>query len=191
MLLANSQGNLALQGQHLQQMADLGASGIVLYSGGFLHDEAVRALVRRKLPLVLLDRYFPSITTHVVTSDHLGGAYRATEHLLKLGHRSIGYILANTELATSTLARLEGYKAALKDYGAVFHEEMVMSAQVRPETMEVYLRRRFRPSALLASNDVRAIEVMHVLRQLGLRVPDDMALVGFDDLPIVSRLIRR
>ncbi len=190
MLLTNSQDSLTLQGEHLRQLVDFGVAGIVLYSGAFLHDETVNALVRRKFPLVLIDRYYPALEkdTHIVTSDHARGAYIVTEHLLRLGHRRIGFILATTEVVTSTLARFEGYKAALKDYGVTFEEDLVMKAQIAQETVHTYLQRAAHPSAVFACNDVRALEFSHVLGKLGIRVPADLALVGFDDIPLVSRL---
>ena len=188
MLLTNSQDSLAQQSTHLRQLVEFGVAGIVLYSGSFLHDETVNTLVRRGIPLVMIDRYYPSIETHVVASDHLRGAYVMTEHLLQLGHRRVGFVWPRASgVVTSTLARLEGYKAALKDYGVRFEEALVMQAQVRRETMQTYLQQA-QPTALFASSDERAIDCLHVLHALHLRIPDDIVLVGFDNLPLVSRV---
>lgn len=190
MLLTNSQDSLTLQAEHLRQLVDFGVAGIVLYSGAFMYDQTINNLLRRKFPLVLLDRYYPAMEkeTSIVTSDHARGGYLMTEHLLRLGHRRIGFVIANTEVVTSTLARFEGYKAALKDYGVAFEEQLVMQAQISEETVRAYLERAGKPTAVFATNDVRAIELSHVLHNLGLVVPDDLALVGCDDIPLVSRL---
>ncbi|WP_165423077.1 GntR family transcriptional regulator [Ktedonosporobacter rubrisoli] len=188
MLLASSHGSLSQQSQRLLQLADSGVAGIILYSGSFLHDETINTLKRRAVPLVLIDRYYPAIETHVVSSDHLHGAYIMTEHLLHLGYRRIGFLLNRPEIVTSTLARFEGYKAALKDYGIAFEEELVMRAQIREEPVRKYLQQAEKPAAVFACNDDQAIEFLHVLHTIGLKVPDDIALVGFDDIPLVSRL---
>ena len=187
MLLTNSQESLSLQSQHLRQLVQLGVAGIILYSGAFLHDETVHFVQKKHVPLVLLDRYYPAIPTAVVTSDHWQGAYTMTEHLLSLGHRRIGFVLAKPEIVTSTLARFEGYKAALKEYGVAFHEELVMHAHIRETTVHTYLERA-QTTAVFARNDDSAVEFLHILHLLGKRVPEDLSLVGFDDLPLVSRL---
>jgi GntR family transcriptional regulator of arabinose operon len=187
MVLTNSQGSLAREGEHLRQLVELGVAGMVLYPGSFLHDEMASTLVRRGVPLVLLDRYFPAIRTHTVSSNHLQGSYRVVEHLLKLGHRRIGYH-AGLDITTSVLARIDGYKAALKDFGVPFDEDLVLAAQPREETLRVFLQREPRATALACQNDPTAMDCLQLLQRLGLGVPEDVALVGFDDIPIASRV---
>jgi GntR family transcriptional regulator of arabinose operon len=190
MLLTNSRHSLKLQEEQLHQLVDFGVDGIILYSGPFLHDQSVSSLVRRKFPLVMLDRYYPAIekNVHIATSDHARGAYLATEYLLRLGHRRIGFVLIKAEIVTSMLARFDAYKAALKDYGLEFEEDLVMQAGISEETVRAYLTRVPDLSAVFVSNDANAIEFLYLLRKLGIRVPDDLSLIGFDDIPPVSRL---
>ncbi len=188
MLLANSRDSLKLQDEHLQQFVDMGVAGIVLYSGSFLHDETINTLLNQHIPLVMIDRYYPAITTHVVMTDHFRSGYVMTEHLLRQGHRRIGFILATTEMVTSTLARFEGYKGALQDYGIEFDERFLMKAQIHKETVQTYLKRAGELDAVFACNDERALEFYAALRSLNLQVPKDLALVGCDDIPVVSQL---
>ena len=185
---ANSRGSLKLQVEHLQQFMNMGVDGIVLYSGSFLHDETVNTILSQHIPLVMIDRYYPAITTNVVTTNHYLSGYSVTEHLLRQGHHHMGFILATTEMVTSTLARFEGYKGALRDYGVEFDERLLMKAQIHEETVQAYLKRAGLLTAVFACNDERALEFYAALRSLGLRVPTDLALVGCDDIPVVSQL---
>lgn len=188
MLLASSHESLKLQDEHLRQYATMGVAGIVLYSGSFLHDEMVNTLLSQKMPLVMIDRYYPAITANLVTTDHYRSGYVMGEYLLRQGHRHIGFVLATTETVTSTLARFEGFKAALHDYGVNFDERMLMKAQIHPETVRAYLKRAHEMTVVFACNDDRAIEFYAALHALGLHIPDDISLVGCDDIPVVSQI---
>ncbi len=118
--------------------------------------------------------------------DNAGGARAATEHLLDLGHRRIA-IIAGPDENSDAEARLSGFKAALAARG--IEPALIVGGDFREESGSEAARRIAalspRPTAIFAANDAMAIGCLSALRELGLSVPDDVALAGFDDIPIV------
>jgi LacI family transcriptional regulator len=125
-----------------------------------------------------------------VGDDSLGG-YLATRHLLDLGHRRVG-LVSGPAYATSARGRLEGYRSALTEHGLEPEESLISPADFSIESGEraghTLLTRADRPTAVFAINDNTAIGVLAAAHALGLRVPEDVSLVGYNDIPLVSRL---
>jgi len=146
-------------------------------------------LLQDKLPLVLIDHRellsgFPS-----VTASNKEGAYEATRHLLDLGHCRIGFICGLMDFGCSR-ERLEGYKLALAEAGLPFSPELVKEGDFSEASgfarTEEWLNSPDPPSAIFASNDEMALGVLEAVRVKGMTVPDDIAVVGFDDIPAAS-----
>ncbi|TWF80758.1 LacI family transcriptional regulator [Pseudonocardia hierapolitana] len=125
-----------------------------------------------------------------VGDDRLG-AHLATRHLIDLGHRRIG-LVGGPSYASSARNRQEGYRSALAEAGLPVDESLVAGDSFSMEAGEIagraLLGRPDRPTAVFAVNDNTAIGVMAAAHALGLRVPDDVSLVGYNDIPVVSRL---
>jgi DNA-binding LacI/PurR family transcriptional regulator len=124
------------------------------------------------------------------TIDNVRGAYLATEYLLQLGHRRIAFVSADW-----TREREYGYRSALSDYGIAPNETQVIRESAVPEfekgrhVVQRLLHGPERPTAVFAYNDVTAIGLWMELEKHGIRVPEDVSLVGFDDIPTAT-LIR-
>jgi DNA-binding LacI/PurR family transcriptional regulator len=174
--------------------ADRVAGMIIFPVSDVTYDESVWRLKADGVPFVLVDRYFTDIDTDYVVADNVGGGYRATEHLLILGHRRIGFLYSNkgSLLTTSVRDRWEGYRKALQEYGCLYDETLIeQQPAVPPEGGEPYgalLARDDRPSAVFAVNDTVALDLMRAAGRHGLRVPEDLALVGFDNLNFAAHL---
>lgn len=176
-----------------------------------LHDDPSRRLYQLAhhglIPLVLVDRTFNGLACDYVTSDNYAGAYVAVQHLVGLGHRRIAF-LSRPILQLSTVAeRLRGYQAALQDAGltplkpwlvGAANQEMEIicalhnySNAVNPEIEQIarYLQDPQRSTAVFAMNDMMAMQAMKAAKLMGLRVPEDLSLVGFDDEGIVNTLL--
>lgn len=138
--------------------------------------------VHSKLPVVLVDYALPEIVS--VVGDNEGGGRLATLHLLEHGHRAVAFV-AETLSDPSFCERFRGYRKALAERGIPLREQWVIEGGRRPDTdqvaMEKFLRLRKLPTAIFAANDFMAVGAIHALRQAGLRVPEDVAVVGFDD----------
>lgn len=148
--------------------------------------EPVERLVQHRIPVVVLDRQLPDIEIPTVVADNFRGGYLATSHLIALGHTRIGYIGRQTDLSHSQ-QRLEGYRAALQEHGLAFDPTLIARGGFRMEDGRAaaceLLQRTPRPTAIFAYNDFNAIGALRAAYECGLRVPDDLAIVGFDDIP--------
>lgn len=125
-----------------------------------------------------------------VGDDHLGGRL-ATRHLIDLGHTRIG-LISGPAFATSAAGRRQGYLEALSDAGLQPDSSLMLgddfSIEAGEEAGLTLLTRPDRPTAIFAANDNVAIGVLSIATKLGLRVPEDLSLVGYNDIPIVSKL---
>ncbi len=174
--------------------ADRAAGMIIFPVSDVTYDESVWRLRADGVPFVLVDRYFPDLDTDYVVADNLGGGYRATEHLLILGHRRIGFLYSDKAslLTTSVRDRWEGYRRALQEYGCAYDEALVCrQPPASPPGAHSYsdlFSQAAGPTAIFAVNDNVALDVLRSTQRRGLRVPEDLALVGFDDLNYAAHL---
>lgn len=141
--------------------------------------------LKDEIPLVLVDNHLDGVDS--VAVDNVGGAYKAVKHLIKLGHRRIGFITERFR-NLSFWERFEGYKLALKDHGLDYDEDLVaegLRGDYGYEAMRKLLGggrgSNSRPTAVFAANDAVAVGALRAIREAGLEVPGDIALVGFDD----------
>lgn len=157
--------------------------GLILV-GCDLPPSLIHSLKERRIPLVLLDNHLPGIDS--VFTDNIGGAFQATTHLIRLGHRRIAFI-AETLDNLSFRERFEGYRQALEAHSLPFDPELVAEGERGFEggflAMSSLLKRT-RPTAVVAANDPTAASAMRAIRAHGLRIPEDIAVVGFDDDPL-------
>jgi GntR family transcriptional regulator of arabinose operon len=188
-----------LETEQIERMVSQGASGVIVYSvDGPPNDvPRLRALVDRGFPLVLIDRFIPDLAVDAVTMDNISGGFQAVQHLIEQGYRRIGYIGTSNVSTSSIVERMAGYRWALEHHGLPFEPEL-MCTEVRrllawpprePDKVRFnevilaeYLERADRPEAVFVCNDYVGFEVVQVAERLRLRIPDDLALVGFDNV---------
>ena len=145
------------------------------------------ALRERSFPYVLIDQGEFTGASSVVDSTNWQGAYDATRYLIDQGHRRIGFIAGVMELG-SAAERFNGYRAALSDFQIPFEPTLVCEGDFSQYGGREATRKLMpaKPTAIFASNDLMALGAMEFLRDSGLRIPEDMSLVGFDDIPQMS-----
>lgn len=178
-------------GDARQWMTNLRArasDGVVLVTSVLepvLHEE----LRRLGVPLVVIDPAgSPALDVPTVGATNWAGGMAATEHLLRLGHRRIGFVAGPPRLLCSR-ARLDGYRAALDRAGIAVDASLIVPGDFYQESgftgCNALLDLAEPPTALFAASDQMAMGAVEALRRRGLRVPEDMSVVGFDDLPEV------
>ncbi|MEU5344595.1 MULTISPECIES: LacI family DNA-binding transcriptional regulator [unclassified Streptomyces] len=178
-------------GDARQWMTNLRArasDGVVLVTSVLepvLHEE----LRRLGVPLVVIDPAgSPALDVPTVGATNWAGGMAATEHLLRLGHRRIGFVAGPPRLLCSR-ARLDGYRAALDRAGIPVDRSLIVPGDFYQESgftgCNALLDLAEPPTALFAASDQMAMGAVEALRRRGLRVPEDMSVVGFDDLPEV------
>jgi LacI family transcriptional regulator len=157
--------------------------GIIVLTGR-LSEQALRACAK-SLPVVLTGRALKAAGLFSLKFDDVGGARMATEHLITLGHRRIACITGDPQ-HPDAVDRLRGYREALQQAGIAYESNLVAPGQFHEESgrlaMEHLLDSRQRFTAVFACNDQMAFGAGLALHRRGLRVPDDLSLVGFDDL---------
>jgi LacI family transcriptional regulator len=125
-----------------------------------------------------------------VESDSFGGARIATEYLVGLGHRRIAFVAGRPDLRSSNL-RDAGYRRALAEAGIPFDPALVAVGRYEQDTVREVAQRLLagpdRPTAVFAANDLSAIAIIEIAAELGLEVPRDLSVIGFDDIPEASR----
>ncbi|MEV7800199.1 LacI family DNA-binding transcriptional regulator [Microbacterium foliorum] len=143
-----------------------------------------------EIPVVAIDPHTGRADLPTVESDSFGGALTATRHLIELGHRRIGFLAGRPDLRSAGL-RDAGYRRALSDAGIPLDPSLVgigrYELDVTRESARIMLSAESRPTAIFAANDLSAIAVIDVAHELGLRVPDDLSVIGFDDVPEATR----
>lgn len=146
-------------------------------------------LTQRKFPFVLIDHQGTGCDCPAVGATNWQGGFNATEYLIKLGHRRIGFITGSMDLGCA-VDRLAGYRSALRTYHLPETPELVYEGTFfQPDGYagaSAFLDLPAPPTAIFASNDVMAMGCMDAVRNRGLRVPDDVSIVGFDDIPQAS-----
>ncbi len=150
--------------------------------------EGVQRLLEQQTPVVLIDRDLPSVAVDRVLSDNFGGAYELAVHLLELGHRNVSVIgtTAKGHAINDRIAGLERAFNKLSDHGnlQICLQEPLAQFEAGYETGLYLLSKDPRPSAIIALTDVIAVGVLHASAELGLKVPDDLSVSGFDDIPL-------
>ncbi|MBI5929738.1 MAG: LacI family DNA-binding transcriptional regulator [Chloroflexi bacterium] len=154
----------------------------------------VETLREQNFPYVLIDQVDPSNRSSVVDSLNRQGAYEGTQYLLSLGHRRIGFITGLMKLRSAE-DRLSGYLAALRDAGIPVEQDLIQRGDFWRkegyEAAERLLSLSNPPTAIFASNDLSAFGAMEAIRAYGLQIPQDISIMGFDDIPQASLVYPR
>ncbi|MCZ8511822.1 GntR family transcriptional regulator [Paenibacillus filicis] len=189
LLFCKTHDSKEIEKQKLQEMISFGVDGIIVYPvADESYNEDILKLSLDRFPLVVVDRYLRGVDTNCVCSDNMEGARQATSHLIKLGHRRIAYI--NSDLQTTSLEdRLTGYQKALGETSLPIDYRLQVSLKGRsgktdPGNVEIlthFFQSNPDVTACFAAHYALAFDVIHVLNQLGKKLPEEMSLVCFDE----------
>lgn len=183
-----------------ESLADHSVDGIIVATrsneGG---DNYLRGIVESNIPVVIIGRDFQHEDVDFVSPDNFKGGFEATQHLIDLGHKRIAFVGANLK-GGSSLKRLQGYLKALNDHDIEIDERLITgrnedvseipgysTEEIGFEGMKRLLSLPNPPTAVFARNDFTAIGAMSAIKEAGLSIPDDIAIVGFDDVSLAVR----
>jgi LacI family transcriptional regulator len=185
LLLANSDEDLGRERRAVEALHARQVDGLAVVPSSGDDGAHLAAILREGRPVVLLDRPISGLEVDAVLVDNRAGAARAVRHLASLGHRRVGLVGDSPGIA-STAERIDGYRAALSVVGATADDALVsLGGSTIDEGHRSALRllqRPDRPSAIFTVNNFMTAGALRAVRDLGLRMPADVALVGFDDL---------
>lgn len=152
-------------------------------------DRVLRLVAERQFPAVLLGRPADPVPISYVNNDNVEAAYRATQHLIRLGHRRIGFLGGASELVV-TIDRVNGYRSALVEADIAPDPRMEVSSFFLEQGGYLGMMRLLampeRPTAVLASDDILAFGGMRAAAELGFRMPEELAIVGFNDIRLAE-----
>jgi LacI family transcriptional regulator len=193
LILASAEEDPSLERDEIDNLLARGVDALLIAS---CQDTAagLDALAKGNTPYVLIDRAMPKLRAHFVGTDDLRAGYIATEHLIQLGRKRIAHI--GGELISTSVDRLTGYRNALDAHGILFREELVAirarledaGDQAGNEAMDALLKLKKRPDAVFCYNDLTAVGAIRSVLAHGLRVPQDVAVIGCGNLRLSSYL---
>ncbi|MGE5551864.1 MAG: LacI family DNA-binding transcriptional regulator [Bacteroidota bacterium] len=187
-ILCNTDSQPEKEAAYIRLLLEKGVDGII-FASVRTDKSDLSDLERRGNPWVLAGRALPGIDRDCVTVDNVLGAYQATQHLLQLGHRRIGFVSGPFHVSAS-MERFTGFRQAAANHGLNVDELPVIEGDFRQAGGYAAAVRMLglqpRPTALFVANDQMAIGALEAAHDLGVQVPEEMAVVGFDDIPTAS-----
>ena len=193
LILCNTDDSFIQADFHAERLIENAVSGVIFIPTA-ASDEKNRLIIekftRNNIHVVLADRTIPDVDTDYVTTDNFEGAYELTRYLINKGHRKIAIVVST--LFSTERQRLKGYEAALNDHDIEIDPSIIID-DTGPFIKERYsqyarelLERKRDITAVFAGHDRIALLFYSAARQLGLSIPDDISLVGYDDLPFTT-----
>lgn len=187
-ILCNTDNLPRLQEEYVEVLRQRRVDGII-FGSVFLDDPVVEALVDDGYPCVMYNRRLRSGRGNYIVLDNVRASHDLTRHLLDLGHQRIGFIAGLREISTA-VERLQGYRSAMRAAGLPLDRSLIrpgaFKAEMAQRAAQELLKLPRRPTAIMAGNDLMALGVMQAAGDLGLRIPEDLAVVGFDDIEIAA-----
>ncbi len=187
-ILCNSDDDPHKQRKYIRVLTEKQVDGMIVFSSGG-DSELSEALRETRMPQILIDREVEHVTADLVELDHEAGAWLATRHLLGLGHRRVAIITGPLDLAPARYRR-DGYRRAMDEAGLpvnpTWEVEGGFTSELGHSAMQRLLALGHMPSAVFASNDLMAIGAICATTAQGLRVPQDVSIIGFDDIALAT-----
>jgi len=187
LILCNSEGNLEKESFYLDVLVEKQVDGLIFV--GANKASRLHPVLSGAVPVVLVDRDLNGDHLDLIFADNLEGGRMATNYLISLGHERIGCITGPSRLPTSK-ARLDGYRRALAEHKIPFEKELVVSGDFRYQGayqgMKKLLSLSQPPTAVFALNDLMAVGAIACAVSYGLKVPEDLSVIGFDDIPLAT-----
>jgi LacI family transcriptional regulator len=191
LILCNSEDDPAREAAYLRVLRERQVDGLLIASSQ-MADDTIDELREEDFPFVLLNRAGQSAGDLAVVVDNRAAALGVVAHLAGLGHRRVGHIAGPRNTSTGA-DRREGYRAGIRAHGLADEPGLVVEADAFSEAagdraLGIMLAGTARPTAVFAANDLIAIGMLQRLRGIGARVPGDLSIVGFNDIPLAGLL---
>lgn len=187
-VLCNTDGDLERERSYIRLLRRKRVDGLILATVT-AEDPYLGLLARSQTPFVLVSRRSQGVEAPYVGADDLLGGRLAVEHLVQLGHRKIGFIGGPPDVRCSQ-ERLQAYRETLRRHRLPLRKEWIKFSDFTQtagyKAGKQMLSLKNRPSAIFAANDVTALGVLRAAEELGLAIPDDLSLVGYDDISFAA-----
>lgn len=192
LVLCNSDNDPEIETAHLDALRGYLPSGLIVIPSSLSRlTEKAKGYTRSGMAVVCVDRLPKTWTGDSVTSDNEKGAYEATERLIQYGHRQLA-IIGGPRQFSNVRDRLNGFKRAARAYkipvAAEYIQEAALDQQSGYSSAKILLNVRPRPTAILAANDMIAFGTLRAIHESGMRCPEEISLVGFDNLDLAETM---
>ncbi len=191
MLVFDTEGSEEVEQKGFEMLQGWGIDGLI-YATNY-HRVVEPAIDLHAVPAVLVDCFMANRSLPSVVPDEVQGGYTATEVLLKAGHRRIGFVNGIPDWPAS-VGRLQGYRQAISEYGVAYDESLVLSGDWLQESCYEATHRLFSlpnpPTALFCANDWMAMGAYDALKERGIAIPSQVAVVGFDNREVIAAHMR-
>ncbi|MEX2104689.1 MAG: catabolite control protein A [Bacilli bacterium] len=188
-ILCNSDKNVNREIDLVNTLLEKQVDGL-LFLGGIVTDNHLKIFQSSSVPVVLAATVDKHNQLPTVNIDHTQAAHDATQYLISQGHREIGLIAVTLEDPLGGFARFQGYRNALSEAGIEFNESLVRMGNYRYNSgysaMQEILALEQRPSAVFSVSDEMAVGAIHAAQDLGLNIPDDISIIGYNNIQIAS-----
>jgi len=183
LLLCNTDENIEHEMNHVRLLHSHRVDGIMIAAHSH---ESVSYLIKSKMPFIVVDRLFPEIKSDFVVTDHYAGAFDATEYLVSLGHKSIA-VLKGPGFLYPDVERYRGFSNVMKKYHINISQLYIRNCEFQEapafKAVTELLGKKNRPTAIFSFNSLMTIGTLKAIQSMQLSIPDDISLVGFDEIP--------
>jgi LacI family repressor for deo operon, udp, cdd, tsx, nupC, and nupG len=183
-IIGDSGGSIDNERKFLDASVGRTTDGLILVAPRMEDEEIAQA--NEVVPVVVVDRHLTTASVPEVYVDNKLGAQRAVEHLISQGHNRVGFVGGPENVLNST-RRHDGYLAALSEAGLAYDEKLIHAGSFAfsdgASAGDYFLSLNERPTAVFCSNDLMAIGLIQRARELGFHTPEDISVIGFDDIP--------
>jgi DNA-binding LacI/PurR family transcriptional regulator len=182
-LLCNTDSNIKKEKEYLKVLLGKRVDGLIISSSGN-SEEHYKELGNLGVPVIFLNRHPNLLISDIVSTNNIKGAYLATEHLIRHGYKKIGIISGPQNISTGR-DRLLGFKQAMNQYDIPVYENLIKEGDFNKKSgydlMKEIVNEDVKPEALLICNNFMTLGAYRAIQDLGIRIPNDLAIVGYDD----------
>ena len=191
LILVDGKHSAQEEREAIQFLLDLRCDAVIIYPRFLTIDEMDEIIDQHKQPIMVVNRKLRKHQSHCICCDHKGSSFLATKYLIERGHHDIAFITGTMDSPTA-IERLAGYKEALNQYDIGVNEALIVHGKWTPDSgvsaVESLLAGKQKISAILSSNDEMAVGAMKKLSDMGISVPAEISLLGFDNIPTAPYL---
>lgn len=188
LILCNSDEDIQKEQLYIEILSSERVAGVIIVPTGI---NCCAPLLNLRMPVVVMDRVLAGFDTDTVVVENVAGAFAATKYLIELGHQRIGLVGAPPGISVG-IERQLGYEKALGDSGIATDEALIRAGNFKEtggyQATRELLDLKPRPTALFVANNLMTLGALVAIRESGLKIPEDISIIGFDDMPWANLL---
>ncbi|WP_428241260.1 LacI family DNA-binding transcriptional regulator [Gynuella sp.] len=189
MIVSNGHGDLSQEREAIHFLLKHHCDALILHLDAMSDEEIIGFVQAQKTPVVLINRYIPALAKNCIAMDNEQGGYLAAKSLLDRGHRKL-VCLTGPLFKPDARSRFQGFRRAVEEYGLRFSEDRVVEADFNESSgakaISRILKRNLPFTGVVCGNDLMAIGAIRRLQEYQLKVPDDVSVVGYDDVMLAG-----